>query len=300
MLFFKKIRVNGDDSGEPLPELTKVGQYDILAPVGQGGMGRVYKAIDKEKDRIVAIKVLRREFSEDRKKRRADYLGRENRIASSLDHPNVIDIYEIFEEPDDTGQRQRYLLMEYIDGVSLRHYIKERDWPLEEGLTIFADICKGLDYIHHLGIVHRDVKPENFLISKTDSTVKIADFGLSMDNRSWRTRNIKARTGTPRYMSPEQIAGKNLDFRSDIFSLGLTMYELFTGVYPFEGVDRVAVMKQIMNPRVGIRPPSHVNGEVPPDLSRIIMKMLRWHPRKRYQMVTEIILEINRITKPRI
>ncbi|MFC1735059.1 serine/threonine protein kinase [Candidatus Hydrogenedentota bacterium] len=289
-----------NSDGEPILELKKVGQYDILAPVGQGGMGRVYKAIDKEKDRIVAIKVLRREFSEDRKKRRADYLGRENRIASTLDHPNVIDIFEIFEEPDDAGRRQRYLLMEYIDGVSLRHFIKERDWPLDEGLAMFQDICKGLDYIHHLGIVHRDVKPENFLIAKTNNAVKIADFGLSLDNRSWRTRNIKARTGTPRYMSPEQIAGKNLDFRSDIFSLGLTMYELFSGTYPFEGADRVAVMKQIMNPRIRIHPPIHFNHDLPSDLSRIIMKMMRWHPRKRYQMVTEIILEINRITRPRI
>lgn len=280
-------------------ELDHVGKYKILAPIGSGGMGTVYKAIDRENDVVIAIKVLDRRYDLDKKRKKADYLGREMVITQHLDHPNINRLFGIVEETDNEGQSRRCLLMELVDGFNLRKHIVERDLTIEQGIGLCLQICYGLDFLHQNGIVHRDVKPENFLISK-DGQVKIVDFGLSKSKKSWRMRMMREGGGTRKYMSPEQLNRKPLDLRSDIFSLGITMYELFTGKHPCTGSEPKDVMRQIRSKYFKFTSPSKVNREIPPGLGKVIMKALRKPIRSRYQTVTEMILDLSRLKKSRI
>ncbi len=282
-------------------ELTHVGPYEIIAPIGTGGMGTVYKAIDRAKDRTVAIKVLDRRYDIDRKRRKRDYLGREILIAASLRHDNIIRMLDkIVEQEDLNGNVRRCLLMEYIDGHNLRKHIQDRDLTIQQMIDISIRLCQGLDFLHQNNIVHRDVKPENFLFSRDLKQVKIVDFGLSKSNASWRTRWIKEGGGTRRYMSPEQLAKRNLDARSDIFSLGITMYELFTGRHPCSGNDANEIMRQIRSSRYKFEQPSKYNPEVTSQLDRIILKALRRQPEHRYQSVTEMLMDLTRGAESRI
>jgi serine/threonine protein kinase len=280
-------------------ELDNVGKYKILAPIGSGGMGTVYKAIDRENDVVIAIKVLDRRYDLDKKRKKADYLGREMIITQHLDHPNINRLFGIVEQEDNEGQSRRCLLMELVDGYNLRKHIVERDLTIEQGIDLCLQICYGLDFLHQNGIVHRDVKPENFLISK-DGQVKIVDFGLSKSKKSWRMRMMREGGGTRKYMSPEQLNRKPLDLRSDIFSLGITMYELFTGKHPCTGSEPKDVMRQIRSKYFKFTSPSKVNRAIPPGLGKIIMKALRKPIRSRYQTVTEMILDLSRLKKSRI
>ncbi len=282
-------------------ELTQVGPYQIVAPIGSGGMGIVYKAIDRERDRTVAVKVLDRRYDLDKKRRKKDYLGREVMIAASLDHENIIKMSkQIIEQEDRSGHVRRCLIMEYIDGHNLRKHITDRDLSIPQMLDICMKICRGLDFLHQHGIVHRDVKPENFLFSKDLTTVKIVDFGLSKSTVSWRSRWSKEGGGTRRYMSPEQLAKKKLDGRSDIFSFGLTMYELLTGRHPCSGGDTKTVQRQIRSSRYRFDPPSKFNSHLPPHLDRVVLKALRRKMDRRYQLVTELILDLARTGGSRI
>ena len=280
-------------------ELDNVGKYKILAPIGSGGMGTVYKALDKENDVVIAIKVLDRRYDLDKKRKKADYLGREMVITQHLEHPNINHLFGIVEQEDNEGYIRRCLLMELVDGPNLRKHIVERDLTIEQGIDLCLQICYGLDFLHQNGIVHRDVKPENFLISK-NGQVKIVDFGLSKSKKSWRMRMMREAGGTRKYMSPEQLNRKPLDLRSDIFSLGITMYELFTGKHPCTGSEAKDVMRQIRSKYFKFTSPSKVNREIPPGLSKIIMKALRKPIRSRYQTVTEMILDLSRLKKSRI
>jgi len=170
-------------------ELTHVGPYEIIAPIGSGGMGTVYKAIDRKRDQLVAIKVLDRRYDLDKKRRKQDYLGREVLIAASLEHPSIIRMHkEIVEQEDSNGNVRRCLVMELVDGHNLRKHIKDRDLSMNQMVDLTIRLCNGLDFLHQHGIVHRDIKPENFLFSRDMRKVKIVDFGLSKSNASWRTR----------------------------------------------------------------------------------------------------------------
>jgi serine/threonine-protein kinase len=282
-------------------ELTKVGRYEIVAPVGTGGMGTVYKAIDRERDQTVAIKVLDRRYDLDRKRRKRDYLGREILIAASLNHENVIRMHkQIIEQEDRDGNLRRCLLMEYIDGHNLRKHIDDRDLSVRQMIDLCIRICTGLDFLHQNNIVHRDIKPENFLFSRDLTQAKIVDFGLSKSSTNWRTRWFKEGGGTRRYMSPEQLSKRRLDARSDIFSLGITMYELFTGRHPFNGVDTKEIQRNIRSSRFRVEPPSKQNPEIPVALDKIILKALRRKPESRYQSITEMLLDLTRIAESRI
>jgi serine/threonine protein kinase len=282
-------------------ELANVGPYEIIAPIGSGGMGTVYKAIDRQKDQTVAIKVLDRRYDLDRKRRKRDYLGREILFAGNLNHDNIIRMHnEIIEQEDREGNVRRCLVMEYIDGHNLRKHIIERDLSVQQMVALSIRLCHGLDYLHQKGIVHRDVKPENFLFSRDMRQVKIVDFGLSKNVSSWRARWLKEGGGTRRYMSPEQLAKRNLDARSDIFSFGITMYELFTGRHPCPGPDTNEIMKQIRSSKFRFEPPSKYNPDIPSPLDRIILKALRRKPEQRYQSVTEMLMDLTRISESRI
>jgi len=282
-------------------ELSHVGPYEIVAPVGSGGMGTVYKAIDRSRDLTIAIKVLDRRYDLDKRRRKQDYLGREVLIAASLNHPNIVKMHkEIVVQEDNDGHHRRCLLMEFIDGHNLKKHITDRDLTIRQMIDICTKLCQGLDFLHQNGVVHRDVKPGNFLFSRDGTQVKIVDFGLSKSTASWRTRWLKESGGTRLYMSPEQLQKKSLDARSDIFSYGITMYELFTGRHPCSSADAREIQRQICNPQYKFDPPSKYNREISPQLDRIILKALRRSIDRRYQSITEMLLDLTRVTESRI
>lgn len=282
-------------------ELTHVGPYQIIAPIGSGGMGTVYKAIDRSRDTTVAVKVLDRRYDLDKKRRKRDYLGREILIASKLNHPNIIRMSnQIIEQEDRNGNIRRCLIMEFVDGHNLRRFIENRELSMRQMVDLAIQICQGLDFLHQHGIVHRDIKPENFLFSRDLTKVKIVDFGLSKSDSSWRTRWFREGGGTRRYMSPEQLAKKSLDARSDIFSFGLTLYELFSGRHPCPGPTANDMMRQLRDSRFRFDLPSKHNPAIPPQLDRVILKCLRRKPDKRYQSVTELLLDLQRVAESRI
>ena len=290
-----------DDDDDSRFELTHVGPYEIVAPIGTGGMGIVYKAIDRAHDRTIAIKVLDRRYDLDKKRSRRDYLGREILIAASLNHPIIIKMNrEIVIQKDRRGNLRRCLLMEYIDGHDLKKFIATRDLSMKQMLDLCIKLCEGLDFLHQNAIVHRDVKPANFLFSRDGKQVKIVDFGLSKSGATWRTRWMKESGGTRLYMSPEQLRKKNLDARSDLFSFGLTMYELLTGKHPCSASDTRSVQKQILSSKYKFEPPSKHNREVTSQLDKIVLKALRRKIDRRYQSMTEMLLDLSRITENRI
>lgn len=284
-------------------ELSHVDSYEILKPIGAGGMGTVYKAIDRSRDLTVAIKVLDRRYDLERKRRKRDHLGREILIAAKLRHDTIVRYHkEIIEQEDRNGHIRRCLIMEYVDGYDLRKHIKDRDLSVRKMLDVMYMLCTGLDYLHMNGIVHRDIKPGNFMLTRDQKHVKIFDFGLSKATGNWRTRWMREAGGTRAYMPPEQLANKNakLDVRSDIFSFGITMYELLTGRHPCNGKDGKEIQKQLISRRYRFEAPSKYNRDLPPELDRIILKCLRRKPSKRYQSVTEMLLDLSRISGSRI
>lgn len=284
----------------------KIGPYEIIRPIGKGGMGRVYLGIDTRRDRKVAIKILPEKFLDDEKK--SEYLKREMKIARELNHPNVVDIFEILELRRKTdGKLQSFMVMEFIDGDSLRILIDSRELPFVRCLNICEQICAGLNYIHrhrlkdgrYHSIVHRDIKPENIIITK-DGHVKIVDFGVSVEEKPLSLFRSKSRAGTPRYMSPEQIRGKRVDERSDIYSFGLCMYELFTGSFPYEGKDRKEIMKKHITRKIKPEGPARLNPKIPPALDRLILGALEKDPDNRIQSIAELQLALRRVSAARI
>lgn len=281
-------------------ELTHVGAYEIVAPIGSGGMGTVYKAIDRSRDVTIAIKVLDRRYDIDKRRARRDYLGREIAIAGGLNHPYIVKMHnEVVVQEDVNGNLRRCLLMEFIDGHNLKWHITEKDLAMKQMVEICIRLCEGMDYLHQNGIVHRDIKPANFMLTR-DNVVKILDFGLSESNNSWRTRFMKKGGGTRLYMSPEQLRKKRLDHRSDIFSFGITMYEFFAGRHPCNGMDTREIQKQICTPAYKFEPPSKINPAVPHHMDKVILKALRRKLDQRYQSMTEMLLDLSRFSESRI
>ena len=278
-----------------MPVEEKVGDYRIISPIAKGGMGRVYLAKQEKTGHDIAIKVLPDHFLNDRK--RSQYLERELKVAKKLKHPNVIDIYGLTVQ-NGVG----YLLMEFMDGGNLRQHIKAHNLTLYETLNLILKICEGLHYIHHHkfedgrfhSIIHRDIKPENILLS-TGGALKVADFGLSFAEESWSFRKPKSRGGTPHYMSPEQIRGKPLDIRTDIFSLGLVVYELLTGQLPYKAHDKEHYMKMVISKKLKPAPPSYIDKRIPPQLDIVTLRALEKQPSDRYQTMAEMILDLQRL-----
>jgi serine/threonine-protein kinase len=277
-----------------MPVEERIGDYQIVAPIASGGMGKVYLAKDPQKGGFLAIKVLPDHFLNDRKRSR--YLEREVKIAKQLKHPNVIDIYDLLVQKD-----FGYLLMEYMDGGNLRQNMQGRNLSVHEVVALVFKICAGLHYIHHhrfgIGrfhsIIHRDIKPENILLSK-DGRLKVADFGLSVSDDFFALRT-RSRAGTPLYMSPEQIRGRPLDIRTDIYSLGLVIYELLTGQLPYKAQDKMTYMKMVISKNTRPMPPSYINKKVPRQLDDVTIKALEKEPARRYSSMTEMMLDLQRV-----
>lgn len=262
----------------------KIRNFEIKELIATGGMAAIYKAVQLSLDRIVAVKILHGHLAQDK-----DFIvrfEREAKAAANLQHENIVNIIDYGRDED-----VYFIAMEYVDGKSLKEILNLVKFvPQEIALAMAGEISKGLDYAHQKGIVHRDVKPANILIGY-DGTVKIADFGLAQAQDLTSITVTGSIVGTPAYMSPEQAAGKKVDIRSDIFSFGVVVYEMLTGIKPFKGDNYSSVIHEILT----VAPPKPVeaNPLVSKDISNIIERMLEKDPDKRYQQCNEVSLEIN-------
>ena len=259
--------------------------YKVIEKLGAGGMGVVYKAEDTKLKRTVALKFLPSQAlgTEEEKAR----FVREAQAAAALNHPNIATVYEINEHEDDT-----FIAMEYIDGQTLKEKIADGPLKLKEAITIAKQIADGLNAAHEKGIVHRDIKSANVMLTKT-GLVKIMDFGLAKVSMASMVTKAGTTLGTVGYMSPEQARGETVDQRADIWSLGVVFYEMISGLLPFKGEYEQALIYSILN--VDPEPLTAIRTGVPMELERIVNKLLAKDPDDRYQNVIELPVDLKSI-----
>jgi len=253
----------------------KFGRFRVTSELGRGAMGVVYRAEDTTLDRVVAIKTiaLSGTSGEERDQNEARFL-QEARAAARISHPAIITIYEMGREGD-----VAFIAMELLEGVDLRELIRNASLLPSQALTIAASVAEGLACAHREGIVHRDVKPGNIMVLP-DGRVKIMDFGIARLHEPAVRTQTGLLLGSPQYMSPEQIVGRAFDHRADLFSLGLVLYEMLTGVKPFAGDDLSDLTFKVAN--LAAVPPSHLVRDLPPVLDFIVARALRKKPEERY------------------
>lgn len=258
-------------------------RYEIVRNIGEGGMANVYLAIDTILNRKVAVKILRGDLATDEKFVRK--FQREASAASNLDHPNVVGIYDVGE---DDGNY--YIVMEYVEGRTLKSLIKRRGaLTLPEVIDIMTQLTSGIEHAHEKGIIHRDIKPQNVLILD-DGLVKVADFGIAQALNSNELTQTNSVMGSVHYLPPEQANGTGSTFKSDIYSLGILMYELIVGKVPFKGENAVEIaIKQMKDPIPSIR---DFNDAIPQSVENIILKATAKNPKNRYDTVTEMKFDI--------
>ena len=256
-----------------------VSHYKILSKLGEGGMGVVYKAEDLKLHRFVALKFLPHSASDDQTRERFVH---EAQSASSLEHPNICSIHEI----DETPEGQMFIVMPCYEGESLATKIERGPLKLNEALDIAIQVASGLSKAHEKGIVHRDIKPGN-IITTGDGLVKIVDFGLAKLTGRTKLTRTGTTAGTVSYMSPEQLKGADVDHRSDIWALGVVLYEMITGETPFRGDYEQAMSYSIVNEAP--KPVRSLCPDVPVEVERLIEKALSKDPNKRYQKATELL-----------
>ena len=256
-------------------------RYEVVSRIGSGGMADVYKAKDHKLNRFVAMKVLKPEFSADTNFIRK--FQREAQAAAGLAHPNVVNVFDVGED-----QGVNYIVMELVEGITLKEYIsKKGKLTIKEATSIAIQVSMGLEAAHNRNIVHRDIKPQNIIIS-TDGKVKVTDFGIARVASS-NTISTNA-MGSVHYSSPEQVRGGYSDFKSDIYSLGITMYEMVTGRVPFDGDTTVAIaIKHLQDEMV---PPSRYVPDLPRSLEDIILKCTQKSPDRRYSTLAELINDL--------
>ena len=256
---------------------TRIGRYEVVAALGQGAMGAVYKATDPVIERTVAIKTINlgvKLSNQERVEFEARFY-REAKSAGRLNHPDIVTIYDVG-ETDDIA----YIAMEHLEGETLREILDSGVvLPIEMIGSIAARIANALHYAHEHGVVHRDVKPANIMVT-SGRAIKIMDFGIAQMPTGSRTQ-LGTILGSPKYMAPEQVAGQPTDRRTDIFALGVVLYEMLTGATPFNGDNLSAIMYKVLNEEPA--PPSAVNPRVPPAFDRVIARALAKRPEDRYQ-----------------
>lgn len=261
------------------------GRYQILKELGRGGMGIVFQAQDKQLNEQVAIKILSPMLSNNSEA--LERMKREVSSARRITHPNVIRIHDISEVAG-----LNFVSMEYFNGISLKEQIKKTGpMSLMQAFNIASQVCDGLEAAHRQGVIHRDLKSQNIIINSAGQ-IKIIDFGLA------HTAHLEGMTatglimGTPEYMAPEQVAGKKVDERADLYSLGIILYEIFTGSVPFHGDSAIAVgFKQMKEDPA---PPRSLNGQVPEQVEQVILKALSKEPLMRYRSAGELKEELER------
>jgi serine/threonine protein kinase len=276
-------------------DLKSAGRYEILAKVGQGAMGTVYRAQDPTIRRVVALKVLPADpigaaapaTGSVGGRSSADFFEREAQAAGALLHPNIVTLY-------DAGRDQNwyYLAMEFIEGGTFASEIdRQGKVRPERAAEVVAAVADALDFAHERGVVHRDIKPANLMILQ-DQTVKVADFGIARLTSAAATMTGDMIVGTPHYMSPEQVRAAKIDGRSDLFSLGVVLYEALTGRKPYQAESLAGLLNAIMNSSPP--PPLQVDATVPPALSQVVMKAIARKPEDRYARGKEMAADLRR------
>lgn len=263
-------------------------RYEIIKLIGNGGMANVYLAHDSTLNRKVAIKVLKTEYADD-----PDFLKRfitEAQAAAALNHPNIVSIYDYGREAD-----LRYIVMEYVEGKTLKQYINENarlSWQVAVGYAI--QMCKALEAAHRNGIVHRDIKPHNMILTN-NGVIKVTDFGIARAASANTTTMTKDTTmGSVHYFSPEQARGGYTDAKSDIYSLGVVLYEMLTGRVPFDGDTPVAIaVKHIQLPPVK---PTEIIPTIPVGVEAVVLKAMSKDPAQRYNSATEMLIDLQSVT----
>jgi serine/threonine protein kinase len=280
------------------PEIDRVGRYEVLAKVGQGAMGTVYRAQDPTIRRIVALKVLPVDSSGTdaasgtQGRTSAGFFEREAQAAGALLHPNIVTLY-------DAGRDGNwyYLAMEFVEGNTFAAEIAQSGKIAPpRAAEVVAAVADALDFAHERGVVHRDIKPANLMILR-DRSVKVADFGIARLTSAASTMTRDVMIGTPHYMSPEQVRGEAIDGRSDLYSLGVVLYEALTGRKPFRAETLAAVLNSIMN---SDPPPPHVvDSEIPPEVSAVVLRAMARDREARYARGKEMAIELRRLAASR-
>jgi eukaryotic-like serine/threonine-protein kinase len=258
--------------------------YRLDATVARSGMSTLYRATDLRSGRQVAIKVPHAEMEAD--PILLERFAREQQIGRDLDHPGIV------KTCDGEDRSRLYMVIEWVDGRLLRSIMnEERKLPVERAIRITLGICDALDYMHKRGVVHRDLKPENIMVGEGDS-IKLIDFGIAMkeDARRLTYTGMSPALGTPDYISPEQVKGQRGDQRSDIYALGVMLYEMLTGTTPFSGPNPLAVMNERL--LVDPKPARSLNSAISPQLEEILFRALERDPRHRYATAAEMAWEL--------
>ena len=259
------------------------GRYEITELIGIGGMADVYKAVDLADDRTVAVKILKNEYADN-----DDFVRRfrnESKAIAVLSHPNIVKIYDV-----GFSDKIQFIVMEYIDGITLKEFMEQQGvlkW--KDSVHFIIQILRALQHAHDRGIVHRDIKPQNIMLFP-DGTIKVMDFGIARFAREeGKTISDKA-IGSVHYISPEQARGDITDEKSDIYSVGVMLYEMLTGVKPFDADTPIAVA--LMHMQNNARPPRTVNNTIPEGLEAIVLRAMQRDAAKRYQSASEMIKDI--------
>jgi len=263
---------------------SRFGRYRVVGQLGQGAMGIVYRAIDPELGRTVAVKTIALSGSEQEQEVHQARFRQEARAAGGVSHPSIVTIYDVGREGD-----LAFIAMECVEGRELRELIREGAIAPARALEIAALVAEGLAYAHERGVIHRDVKPGNIMVLP-DGRVKIMDFGIARLQESELKTQSGVLLGSPQYMSPEQVAGHALDGRADVFSLGVVLYEMLTGTKPFDASDLTQLLFWVVN--LPHKPPSERNASLPAVIDYIVARALKKYAAERYATAGEFAADL--------